>query len=176
MTRPPSRTLADGCLTWWAKFFGNFFAPLVHIQNEQRVMGIILRYVCWGTHRPPPPLGSPALTARPADPQGLGQPRGGERSPPPYIPQNCRTTLGVTHWLAAAPVIGVDSVLALGTATLKGRCYVDWATPLLPDQIEEMGFVRRCLQGSHLSARRGGGLVHAMFGVSWVKVARSVVS
>ena len=51
---------------------------------------------------PPPPWGARRPTARPADPQGLGQPRGG--SPPPYSPQNCRTPLGVTHWLAAAPV------------------------------------------------------------------------
>ena len=33
---------------------------------------------------------------------GLGQRRGG---PPPYSPPNCRTPLGVTHWLAAAPVV-----------------------------------------------------------------------
>ena len=61
---------------------------------------------------PPPPRGARRLTARPADPQGLGQPRGGEGSPPPWgggvppphSPPNCRTPLGVTHWLAAAPV------------------------------------------------------------------------
>ena len=42
-------------------FLGIFFTPVVYIQNDQRVMGIILRYVCWGTHRPPPPPpGSPA--------------------------------------------------------------------------------------------------------------------
>ena len=51
-----------------------------------------------------PPRGVRRLTARPADPQGLGQPRGGGGSPPPYSPQNCHTPLGVTHWLAAAPV------------------------------------------------------------------------
>ena len=33
----------------------NFFTPVVYVPNDQRVMGIILRYVCWGTHRPPPP-------------------------------------------------------------------------------------------------------------------------
>ena len=39
---------------------------------------------------------------------GLGQRRGGVGSPPPppYSPPNCRTPLGVTHWLAAAPVGG----------------------------------------------------------------------
>ena len=48
-----------------------------------------------------PPRGAWQLAARPADPQGLGQPR----SPlPPYNPQNGCTPLGVTHWLAAAPV------------------------------------------------------------------------
>ena len=77
------------------KFFEKFFTPLVHIQNDQRVMGIILRYVCWGTHRPPPPPGSPA-----ADHATRGAPRfgstkgGGEWSPPPYSPQNGRTPLG----------------------------------------------------------------------------------
>ena len=63
-------------------FLKKNFTSHVHIQNDQRVMGIILRYVCWGTHRPPP-RGARRLTARPADPQGLGQPRGGEGSPPP---------------------------------------------------------------------------------------------
>ena len=41
---------------------------------------------------PPPPFG------------------GGWGSPPPYSPPNCRTPLGVTHWLAPAPV---GSVLTL---------------------------------------------------------------
>ena len=43
------------------KFFLKKFSPLVYIQNEQRVTGIILRYVCWGI--PPPPR----------EPGGLGQ-------------------------------------------------------------------------------------------------------
>ena len=85
------------------------------------------------TDPPPPPRGARQLTARPADPQGLGQPRGGGEgshpppppplggglgSPPPYSPQNCRTPLGVTHWLAAAPV-------ARGEETVT-RGYVPW--------------------------------------------------
>ena len=46
------------------KFFCQFFfAPLVYVQNDQRVMGIILRYVCWGTHGPP--------SRRPGDPGGI---------------------------------------------------------------------------------------------------------
>ena len=34
------------------KFFLKiFFTPFVYVQNDQRVMGIILRwFVCWGTH------------------------------------------------------------------------------------------------------------------------------
>ena len=52
---------------------------------------------------------------------GLGQPRGGGGvpppplrrgvgvPPPPYSPPNCRTPLGVTHWLAAAPVAATPS-------------------------------------------------------------------
>ena len=58
---------------------------------------------------PTPPRGARRLTARPADPQGLGQPRGGGGVPPPYSPQNCRTPLGVTHWLAAAPVVSAQA-------------------------------------------------------------------
>ena len=41
------------------KFFGTFFPLVVYIQNEQRVMGIILSYVCWGIA--PSPQGSPAV-------------------------------------------------------------------------------------------------------------------
>ena len=37
-------------------FLKKIFTPLVYVQNDQCVMGIILRYVCWGTHRSPPPL------------------------------------------------------------------------------------------------------------------------
>ena len=48
---------------------------------------------------PPPPRGALWLTARPADPQGLGQPRGGGDNT-----QNGCTPFGVTHWLAAPPV------------------------------------------------------------------------
>ena len=49
--------------------FRKSFTSLWHIQNDQRVMGKILRYVCWGTHRPPPPppgsLAADRLTRRP---------------------------------------------------------------------------------------------------------------
>ena len=31
-------------------FLKIFFTPFVYVQNDQRVMGIILRHVCWGTH------------------------------------------------------------------------------------------------------------------------------
>ena len=43
------------------KFFLKIFPLVVYIQNDKRVMGIILRYVCWDT--PPPP----------GEPGGLGQ-------------------------------------------------------------------------------------------------------
>ena len=36
------------------------FTPVVYVQTDQRVSRIILRYVCWGTHRPPSPLRTPA--------------------------------------------------------------------------------------------------------------------
>ena len=32
----------------------SIFPRVVYIHNDQRVMGIILRYVCWGGHRQPP--------------------------------------------------------------------------------------------------------------------------
>ena len=46
-------------------FFFKNFTPLVQIQNDQCVMGISVRYVCWGTHRPPPPPGSPPPSTAP---------------------------------------------------------------------------------------------------------------
>ena len=54
------------------------------------------------------PRGARRLIARPADPQGSGQP---SPPPPPYSPQNCRTPLGVTHWLAAAPLLSAHCML-----------------------------------------------------------------
>ena len=82
-----------------------------YIQNDQRVMGIILRYVCWGTHRPPPPpRGARQLTVRPANLQGLGQPRGGGF--PPLQPPKGLHAPGVTHWLAAAPVVDTHECIA----------------------------------------------------------------
>ena len=32
------------------KFSENFFTSFVYVQNHERVIGMILRYVCWGTH------------------------------------------------------------------------------------------------------------------------------
>ena len=86
------------------KFFGKIFTPIVYIQNDQRVMGIVLRYVCWGTHRPP--AWSPAAHRPTRRPPRFGSTKGGGRGPPPppYSPQNGCTPLGVTHWLEAAPV------------------------------------------------------------------------
>ena len=108
-------------------------------------MRIISRYVCWGTHRPPPPWGARRLTARPADPQGLGQPRGGEGSAPPYSPQNCRTPLGVTHWLAAAPMTGdVSNLPTCGPLLfLSTSAPRSWGPPRRH---------RQCTQSAHLWA------------------------
>ena len=52
-------------------FLKIFFTPVVYVQNDQRVMGIILGYVCWGTHRPPP--GSPAADRLTPLPPSLGR-------------------------------------------------------------------------------------------------------
>ena len=79
-------------------FFEKTFYPVVYSQNDQRVMGIILRYVCWGTD-PPPPRGARRLTAQPANPQGLGQPRGGGVPPTPQPPKRLQTPRG--HTLAS---------------------------------------------------------------------------
>ena len=64
-------------------FFEKSLTPLVHIQNDQCVMGIILRYVCRGTHRPPP--GGPAADRPTRRPPRFGSTKagGGVPSPPP---------------------------------------------------------------------------------------------
>ena len=54
----------------------------------ETVLGLGQRRGGGGVPAPPPPFGG-----------GWGPP------PPPYSPPNCRTLLGVTHWLAAAPVL-----------------------------------------------------------------------
>ena len=64
------------------KFFLKiFFTPFVYVQNDQRVMGIILRYVCWVPTDPP--LGTPAADwpthlppPPPPDPQKFSNPVG----------------------------------------------------------------------------------------------------
>ena len=40
---------ADG----WKEFLKKVFTPFVYVHNDQRVMVIILRYVCRGIHQPP---------------------------------------------------------------------------------------------------------------------------
>ena len=64
-------------------------------------MRFILRYVCWDTHRPPPPR---QMTAGPAGPQGLGQPGGGEPPRPPQPPKKLHTPQG--HALASGGFLG----------------------------------------------------------------------
>ena len=81
------------------KFFERFFTPVVYIQSDQCIMGIILRYVCWGTHRPP--LGSPAADRPTRQPPRFGS---AKPPPPPYNPQNGCTPLRVTYWLPPTPV------------------------------------------------------------------------
>ena len=72
-------------------FFKKVFLPVVYIQNDQRVMAIILRYVCWGTHRPPPPLGEPDA---PTPKVWVNQ--GGREPPPPPTPKQLHTPRGHT--------------------------------------------------------------------------------
>ena len=64
-------------------------------------MGIILRYVCWGTHRPPP--GGPAADRPTRRPPRFGSTKGGGRGPPPpplQPPKLSNTPRG--HTLAGA--------------------------------------------------------------------------
>ena len=60
-------------------FLQKLFTPLVYTHNDQRVMGIILRYVCWGTHRPP--RGSPAADRLTRQPPRFGSTKGPPPSP-----------------------------------------------------------------------------------------------
>ena len=64
-------------------FLKKIFTSHVRIQNDQRVMGIILRYVCWGTHRPPP--GGPAADRPTRRPPRFGSTKGGGGVPPPPL-------------------------------------------------------------------------------------------
>ena len=76
-----------------------FFTPIVYIQNDQRVMGIILRYVFWGTHRAPP--GGPAADRPTRRPPRFGSTKeGGRVPPPPTAPQRSHTPWG--HTLAGS--------------------------------------------------------------------------
>ena len=77
----------------WANgqiFSENFFTPVVYVPNDQRVMGIILRYVCWGTYQPllgslVPDLPTHLSPPPPSDPQKFSHPVGVQNSkrPPP---------------------------------------------------------------------------------------------
>ena len=83
-------------------FFEKIFIQVVYIQNDERVMGIVLRYVFLGyPPTPSPPGGAWQLTTRPAD---LGSTKGGGGGPPLLQPPNGCTPLGVTHWLVATAV------------------------------------------------------------------------
>ena len=42
-------TLVVGSRSYW-QFFLKIFGPFLYVQDNQRLMGIMLRYVCWGTH------------------------------------------------------------------------------------------------------------------------------
>ena len=63
---------------------------------------------------------------------GLGQRRGGGWPPPPYSPPNCRTPLGVTHWLAAAPVFRPKKG--------GGHFFDIFDPPPLPQNLKKVGF------------------------------------
>ena len=66
---------------------------LVCVQNDQRVTGILLKCVCWGTHQPPPGALSDRdrlsiVRGRAREPMvGGGVGKGGSKAPPPLPPQ-----------------------------------------------------------------------------------------
>ena len=62
-------------------FLKKKFTPIVDFENDQRVMGIILRYACWGTHRPPPPPGSLAADRPTRQPPRCGSTKGQPTAP-----------------------------------------------------------------------------------------------
>ena len=83
-------------------FLEKFFTPVLYIQNDQRVMGIILRYACWDT----PPAGErlggrcrpPATSKTAAHPSGshIGwrQPPCSRPTPPPPCVLRSKGPLG----------------------------------------------------------------------------------
>ena len=121
---------------------GKFLPPLVHIQNHQRVMGIIffLRYgVPTNPTPPPPPWGARRLTARPADPPRFGSTKGGGEppAPPPSTPKTvahpsgshigwqqppCRRHMTHSGWAG-----GVSAVYVCVAYKFQGRSRGSWA-------------------------------------------------
>ena len=83
-------------------FLKKNFTPFVYIQNHPRVMGIILKYVCWGTHLPPPPPpppGTPAADCPTLQPPRFGSTKGrggggGGFPPPSTTPETVEHPLG----------------------------------------------------------------------------------
>ena len=58
-------------------FLKNFFTPVVCVENDQRVMGGILRDVCWAMHPPPPSNpGQPTSPPPPPRPKKFSHPVG----------------------------------------------------------------------------------------------------
>ena len=91
------------------KFFLKIlFPPVVSVPKSSRVMGIILRYVCWGTHGPPPPPGTPAAD----QPTHLPSPP----PPPLQTPTSFRTRFGV-EIRPGRPARGLHLLRKLRTST-----------------------------------------------------------
>ena len=93
--------------------------------------GLTEKVLGLGQRSPPPPFGG-----------GWGPP------PPPYSPPNCRTPLGVTHWLAAAPVENsrINRALGIVYRTIPAPCHASHPDP--PPPICHACWCRRYLKAA----------------------------
>ena len=89
-------------------FSENFFNPVVYVPNDQLAMGIVLRYVCWGTHGPPPPPRTPAAD-RPTP-------------PPPSDPQKFSHTVGCQDLNSPPPPLRPWAYCTEAYVLVSGKC------------------------------------------------------
>ena len=74
---PKSQSQLDLFFSHADLFLKTGFTPLVYVQNDQRGMGIILRYIPEGTHRTPPPPAAPSQSPRRHSKQAASGAHGG---------------------------------------------------------------------------------------------------
>ena len=74
--------------------------------------------------------------------------------PPPYSPPNCRTPLGVTHWLAAAPVIWMLGVPGTPPPPPGGAEVLE--APMAPEKTFDRPKAQKKIWPNLLRGRVGG--------------------